>query len=196
MRDVRMVKLKTGQAINPFAYTAKTATSGLITAATGDLAVIRTQTRPRGRHAPVEYELHLNPASIGVGIVGLGLATWLLQLRLHPSSGKVRVPATKIYHAEVGHWVSGGVEYDHMGNPHPLPSTWVVDIPASFEIVDAHETEVKGFSLQQRQGFGGSTSTPDILDIGGLGPLGAMTGTNPLFYGALYPLWKALGLTE
>ena len=192
-----MVKLRTGTAINPYAYTASKASQGLISAATGDLAVIRTQTRPRGRHGvPVEYELHLNPAALGIGIVSLGLATWLFQLRLHPSSGKVSVPATKIYHAEVGHWVSGGVEYDRMGTPHPLPSTWVVDIPASVETIEAHETEVKGFSLQQRQGFGGSTSTPSILDIGGLGPLGAMTGTNSLFYGALYPLWKALGLTK
>ncbi len=77
-----MVRLKTGTAINPFAYTAKTATQGLISAATGDLAVIRTQTRPRGRHAPIEYELHLNPAALGIAAVGAGLTMWLLQLKL------------------------------------------------------------------------------------------------------------------
>jgi hypothetical protein len=189
-----MVKLKTGQAINPYAITAQTAAQGLISAATSDLVVIRTQTRPRGRQAPIEYELHLNPASMGVGLVGLGLMTWLMQLRLHPQIVDVSEPPTKIYHAEVGHFETT-TEYGHFGEPHTIQK-WIVDIPASVEVIPSTVVKKKVYSVERRQGFGGDTTEPTVLDIGGLGPLGALTGTNPLFYGALYPLWRALGIAK
>ena len=105
-----MVKLKTGTAINPYAFAASKAASGLIAAATGDLAVIRTQTRPRGRSAPIQYELHLNPAAMGIAFVGFGLGLWLMQLRLHPSivTDQVKVvdvPGVPAWTEETHMWV-------------------------------------------------------------------------------------------
>lgn len=54
-----------------------------------DLAVVRTQMRPKGKKKPpVDLEFHLNPAALGIAAVGAGLTIWLLQMKLKPT--KVR----------------------------------------------------------------------------------------------------------
>ena len=61
-------------------------------ALTADLAVIRWQGRtPRKRKGiarqPVEYEVHVNPAAIGVGAVGVAAALWLLDDKTRKNAG-------------------------------------------------------------------------------------------------------------
>jgi len=69
----------------PIAIAGQTAAQGIITAATGDLAVYRHQMKRRRKNrAPDEIELHFNPAAMGVGLVGLGLGLWLMQVRVNP----------------------------------------------------------------------------------------------------------------
>ena len=62
------------------AVNAMKAVGSIIQAANGDIAVYRTQTR-KG-----ELEYHVNPVAIGAGLLGVGLAAWLLQLRLNPET--------------------------------------------------------------------------------------------------------------
>lgn len=70
---------------------AKSAQHTISEALTADLAVIRWEGKtPRKRkgiaRTPVEYEVHINPAALGVAAVGAGLSLWLMQLRLQPTS--------------------------------------------------------------------------------------------------------------
>lgn len=53
-----------------------------------DLVVIRTQTTlGRGKKKkPVDLEFHVNPLGLGTAAVGAGLALWLMQLRLAPTT--------------------------------------------------------------------------------------------------------------
>jgi len=72
---------------------AKSAAGTISEALTADLAVIRWQGKKLRNRRPIEYEVHVNPAAIGVGVVGVGLAMWLLQMRMSPTKdekGKTR----------------------------------------------------------------------------------------------------------
>ena len=173
-----MVRLKTAPTINPYASAAKSAAGGLIAAATGDLAVIRTQTRPRGLRPPIEYELHLNPAALGVAALGAGLTLWLLQLRMQPNLENevitvVDIPAV----AESGHWIEAipavwGEDiygYKVQVSP-PVPSQYVIDTPASAAITHQETTGkvLKTYSCEQRQGF----TVGNLLGVSSAEPLG------------------------
>ena len=206
-----MVRLKTGTAVNPYAAAiggaavkgASRVYGTFSDAITADLVVIRTQTRPRGRHAPIEYELHLNPAAIGIGVVGAGLALWLMQLRMHPTvvaemRTVVDVPAIPEQHIpEDGHWEATGTGI--IKGPQGWSAgakVWVVDrkaytVPAVPAVTHQVPTGkmVKTYSVEQRRGFG-DTST------------GALTSTYesmPTWIklagaGGWYPIAKLLGL--
>jgi hypothetical protein len=161
-----MVRLKHGTPINPYAYTASKAVGGLISAATGDLAVIRTQTRPRGRkHAPVELELHLNPASIGIGAVGLGLALWLTQQRVSQqdvAEMRMVVDSPEHYVEATGHYEATG-EGTIVGRGYSAGAMrWVQDSPGYMVPAVTHEEPtgkiLKKFVIKERQGFLGSGS--------------------------------------
>ena len=94
---------------------AQTASKAVSNALLADLAVIRTQTRPRGKRAqPIDLELHINPVSLTLAAVGGAAALWLLQIR----------PDLSETTEDWGHWIwtdgsaaSKDGWYSERGNP-------------------------------------------------------------------------------
>ena len=78
----------------------RSAQASITEALTADLVVLRGTSRlSRRKHStPLEWELHVNPASLGVAAVGAGLTLWLLQLRASPHIVAERVKV------DIGHW--------------------------------------------------------------------------------------------
>jgi len=70
--------------IVPVFQASKRATAPISEALTADLAVLKGRTRGSKRKSPVDWEIHLNPAALGVAAVGAGLTLWLMQLRMSP----------------------------------------------------------------------------------------------------------------
>ena len=96
------------------AFTAEKTAQGISQAAFTDIAVIRGSTRYRKNRAPLDYELHINPAGIALGAVGGAVALWLLQIRPDLSEST----------EDWGHWIwSDGTSaskdgwYSERGNP-------------------------------------------------------------------------------
>jgi hypothetical protein len=178
-----VVKLKTGTAVNPYAFAASKAAGGLIAAATSDLAVIRTQTRPRGRSPPIEYEIHLNPAALGIAAVGAALTLWLMQLRTNPYlvaeyKTVIDVPGVAAWTETIHH---DGVGHQEIDVPEtPEQTIWVGDqyIHGSFQAghyvtIPGHPA-IPGAWVWDVMPWDETISHPPILEVSHQEPTGKM----------------------
>jgi len=162
------------------AITAKKAPEAGVKPLFADLAVIRTQLRPRGkRKAPLDLELHVNPVAIGLTALGGALALWLLQLRVGAED------------AQFGHWIwprdgteaSGEMLADAKGKAPKRVIGWLKDADpiigthAMYETAVWYDTEMKStYGLKPRQGFLGN---------------GVGTSVEDYFIKSLYlPFWR------
>ena len=181
-------------AMVPFAVKGTQSTAGVASKAlTGDIYTRkRTRIVGRGKKAHVvEDELRVNPVGIGVGIAAvgagvltLGAAMWLSQMRLKPTSEQemVTVIDSPGRAGTDGYWSTGNWHYEDTGTGVNLgrgysagavkivrdPDTWVPPVP--YEAAITHQVPtgkmVKRFSIEERRG----TSFGDIVDA--LNPVG------------------------
>jgi len=159
---------------------AKGAANTISEALTADLAVVKWRSTPRKRskHSPIDYEIHINPAALGVAAVGAGLTLWLMQLRVgvqKASYGYWAWPDDTKASKELPEPVKGDApsRIDPAAPPKPFHTDpiilafqlaqWVAQNTQIAHWVSLGEKEF--FGIGQRAGFGsfGSTGQP-MLD--------------------------------
>lgn len=189
--------------------------SSVLSGFASDLFVLRGSVRSRRKKGtPVNWEIHANPLGFGAAAVGAGLTLWLMQLRLYPNKYPSPAWTEQKYHPEIPHYESkhydgyweyrqGPAYWDELEKKwqqdelppiwHEPYDEWTSKAPWTETIEHpAGETEIKKFSIEQRQGFqpgfgGVFPSMPDILgntaQMAGLAALGWIPLIGTILFG-------------
>lgn len=177
----------------------------LFDAVTGDILVVKKRLPKKGkRGTPTDVELHVNPFSIGAGVVGVGLALWLAQMRVGVTAahyGRWRWPDGKFASKDI-------IVQDALSVPDGDPPSRqiVFDIPkpvydSSVESWLSHSLDLASWFLQTHEVaswvYMGTKNTTGLKERKGFLNDGIGTDTDsgsigPIDSSGRFSVWKLL----